>query len=70
MMTDKLSLYITGRGTYEVTAGTFDRAMSRHLHASPNDLRAKCEELWPEEDYSQVYTVTEFLMILAAHTDI
>lgn len=69
MMTDELSLYITGRGSYRVTAGAFDRAMRRYLPASPADLRTTCEELWPEEDYSQVHTVTEFLMILAVHTE-
>ena len=52
-------------GTFTCTPGELDLAVMRHLPASVNGLWTAMEEINPKADYSDVRTVSEFLVMLA-----
>lgn len=60
-----IDLHIYPHGYYRCTAAELDAQMAKQLPASVNQLRDRLSEQVPDIDYSDVHTVTEFLVIFA-----
>lgn len=52
-------------GTFTASPGALDLAVMRYLPASVNGLWTVMEEINPGPDYSDVRSVTEFLVMIA-----
>ena len=52
-------------GTFTAVGSGLDLAMMRYLPASPSQLRELMQDVAPENDYSDVDTCGEFLVMLA-----
>lgn len=53
-------------GQYATDAYSLDEAIRRYLPASVNDLQTIMAEREPELDYSDIHSVSEFLIMLAS----
>ena len=68
MMTDEISIMISGLGEYRVTALQFDQALTHYLPASPFDLRRKINthpNNSHEAGIDHLMLRSELLMVLA-----
>jgi hypothetical protein len=55
-----------GHGEFLATVEAVDQGIAEFLPASPDELRAVMLRLVPDGDYSDVHSVTEFLVMIMA----
>lgn len=67
MLNHRVSVDLGDHGTYSAPAMLVDAMISKHLPASPNQLRAKVEAVTDGMpiDWSDVSDATAFLVVLA-----
>jgi hypothetical protein len=62
---DALITCTNDHGTFRTTGYGLDRTIGQCLPASVNSLRDQMERLNPGTDYSDVHSVSEFLIMVA-----